>query len=56
MKKFNQTAAMKFISYSTPEVDILGIKSEGVLCSSTFGSSAEDVRLGDEINDYTQIY
>ena len=56
MKKLNQTAAMKFVSYSTPEVDILGIKSEGVLCSSTFGSSADNIKVGDELTDYEQIY
>lgn len=56
MKKFNQTAAMKYLSYSTPEVDILGIKSEGVLCSSTFGSSADNIKVGDELTDYEQIY
>lgn len=56
MKKLNQTAAMKFVSYSTPEVDILGIKSEGVLCSSTLGSSADNIKVDDPLTGYEQIY
>lgn len=55
MKKTNNKAAMKFASYSSPEVQILDIRSEGILCSST-GSWADDMELGDELNDYTQIF
>ena len=57
MKKTNDNAAMKFLSYSSPEVQILDIRSEGILCSSF--SSADNMTLGDplkEYEDYEQIY
>ena len=54
MKKTNDTAAMKFLSYSSPEVQILDIRSEGILCSSF--SSADDMTLGEELNGYEQIF
>ena len=54
MKKTNDNAAMKFLSYSSPEVQILDIRSEGILCSSF--SSADDMTLSDPLTDYEQIY
>ncbi len=42
--------------YSRPECNILEIKTEGVLCLSPTGSSAEDITLGGELTDYEQIY
>ena len=49
MKKTNDNAVVKFLSYSSPEVQILDIRSEGILCSSF--SSADDMTLGDELNE-----
>ncbi len=57
MKKTNDNAVMKFVSYSSPEVQILDIRSEGILCSSF--SSADNMTLGDELKyqeDYEQIF
>ena len=54
MKKTNDNAVVKFLSYSSPEVQILDIRSEGILCSSF--SSADDMTLGEELDDYTQIF
>ena len=56
MKKTNDTAIMKAISYSTPETFVLEFKSEGILCTSLGGSSADDFTLGNEVTDYEQIY
>lgn len=56
MKKTNDHAIMKFVSYGSPEIRVLDIISEGVLCSSTFGSSADDLTCGDQLQDYEQIY
>ena len=56
MKKTNDKAIMKSISYSSPEAFVLEFKSEGVLCSSPEGSSADDFTLGNEVTDYEQIY
>ena len=53
MKKTNDKAA----SYSSPEVQILDIRSEGILCSSF--SSADDMTLGKDLvygEDYEQIF
>ena len=56
MKKTNDNAIMKSLSYSSPEVFVLEFKSEGVLCTSPGGSSADDFTLGNEVTDYEQIY
>ena len=56
MKKTNDNAIMKSLSYSSPEVFVLEFKSEGVLCFSPTGSSADDFTLGNEVTDYEQIY
>lgn len=55
MKKTNDNAIMKRVSYSSPEAFVLDIRSEGVLCTSP-GGSANDFELGNEITDYEQIY
>ena len=55
MKKTNDNAIMKAISYSSPEAFVLEFKSEGVLCFSPTGSSADDFTLGNEITDYEQV-
>lgn len=55
MKKTNDKAIMKAISYSSPEAFVLEFKSEGVLCTSP-GGSADDFTLGNEVTDYEQIY
>ena len=54
MKKTNDMAAMKSVSYCSPEAMILDVKSEGVLCSSN-GSWADGFVTGDELTDYEQI-
>ena len=56
MKKTNDKAIMKDISYSSPEAFVLDIKTEGVLCFSSTGSTGENFTLGEEITDYEQIY
>ena len=56
MKKTNDNAIMKRVSYSSPEAFVLDIRSEGILCFSPTGSSADDFTLGDEVTDYEQIY
>ena len=53
MKKTNDKAA----SYSSPKIQILDIRSEGLLCLSY--SSAVNMTLGDplkEYEDYEQIF
>ena len=42
--------------YSRPECNVLEIKTEGVLCFSPVGSTADDFTLGQEITDYEQIF
>lgn len=56
MKKTNDNAIMKRVSYSSPEAFVLDIRSEGVLCYSPTGVSAEDITLGNEIDHYEQIF
>lgn len=56
MKKTNDKAIMKSLSYSSPATIVLEFKSEGVLCSSPGGSSADDFTIGNEVTDYEQIY
>ena len=56
MIKNRNRAAMGYAPYSRPECNVLDIKTEGVLCYSPTGSSADDLTLGDELTDYEQIY
>lgn len=56
MKKTNDNAIMKRVSYSSPETFVLDIRSEGILCSSNTSSSAADMTLGDQLTDYEQIF
>lgn len=56
MKKTNDNAIMKLVSYSSPEAFVLDIRSEGVLCLSNFGSSADNLTTEDPLTDYEQIY
>ena len=58
MNKTNNSAIMKALSYSSPEVLIQEFRLEGLLCSSPEGSSADDFILGDELgkDDYEQIF
>ena len=54
MKKTNDNAVVKYVSYCSPESIVLEFKSEGVLCSSP-GSWSDDITVGDELTDYEQI-
>lgn len=56
MIKHTTQAAMGQIPYSRPECNVLEIKTEGVLCYSLTGSSADDFKPGDELTDYEQIF
>ena len=56
MKNTNDNAIMKRVLYSSPEAFVLDIRSEGVLCYSPTGVSAEKIEWGTEINDYEQIF
>lgn len=56
MKKTTNRNGMEKHPYLSPESMILEINSEGVLCFSPSGSSADDITLGNEITDYEQIY
>jgi hypothetical protein len=56
MLKNTKQAALGRSPYSRPECNILEIKTEGVLCFSPTGSSADKLTLGDELTDYEQIY
>jgi hypothetical protein len=56
MKKTNDNAIMKLVSYSSPEAFVLDIRSEGILCSSNTGSSAADMTLVDPLTGYEQIF
>lgn len=40
-------------SYAAPKCNILEIKTEGVLCTSSW---AENIYKDDELNDYEQIF
>ena len=56
MKTTNDKAIMKSLSYSSPSASVMEFMSEGVLCSSTGGSSANNITLGEELTDYEQIF
>lgn len=56
MLKNTKQAALGRSPYSRPECNILEIKTEGVLCFSPTGLTGENFTLGEEINDYEQIY
>lgn len=56
MLKNTKQDALGRSPYSRPECNILEIKTEGVLCFSPTGSSADKLTVGDELTDYEQIY
>ena len=43
-------------SYCPPEFEVLEFTSEGVLCYSPTGTTADDVTIGEELNDFDQIF
>lgn len=43
-------------SYCPPEMKIMEFASEGVLCTSLTDSSADDVVIGNPLEDYEQIF
>ena len=53
MNKTNYSSCMGQSSYAAPKCEILEIKTEGVLC---YSSSAGDILVDEELDDYTQIY
>ena len=55
MNKTNLSGCMSHGSYSSPECQVLEVKTEGVLC---YSSSAENIFKNDELtnDDYSQIF
>lgn len=53
MNKTNYLSCMGQSSYAAPECEILEIKTEGVLCASSW---ADDICKDDELDDYEQIF
>lgn len=43
-------------AYCPPEIKIMEFASEGVLCTSLTDSSADDVIIGNPLEDYEQIF
>lgn len=43
-------------AYCPPEFEVLEFTSEGVLCTSLTDSSADDVIIGNPLEDYEQIF
>ncbi len=56
MIKTDNHAGMKKPSYCRPECNALDINSEGVLCFSQTGSSADNLTLGEELTGFEQIF
>lgn len=43
-------------AYCPPGIKIMELASEGVLCTSLTDSSADDVVIGNPLEDYEQIF
>jgi hypothetical protein len=43
-------------TYCPPKIIIMNFASEGVLCTSLTDSSADDVVIGNPLEDYEQIF